>query len=98
MQEYESNLSDFYKKVVQNGICIVEETEGSNWDLFLYEKTVYSIPKKGSGADASVWCSLAHLKRHLHHVQHVCNAPAIIPSYWNILRPDVFKQLGITIS
>ena len=97
MQEYETNISEFYKNVVKDGSCIVKETGEANCDLFLYKETIYSIPKKGSGAEASLFCPLSHLRRHLHHIQYVCNAPNIIPSYWDVIRPDVFEQVGISI-
>lgn len=93
MEKYENNLSEYYKKVVQDGTLIVKE-EGT-WDLFLYDDVVYSIPKLGSGGGASTWCSLVHLKRHLHYLQKVCNSPSIIPSYWNVVRPDIFARIGI---
>ena len=66
-----------------------------NWDLWSYCGTVYSIPVKGSGCGASVWCALSNLRRHLYHLRNVCGYADLIPADWQNVNTDFLRGLGI---
>ena len=92
MRKYE-NMNDYYNNVVNNGILVA--TTSGNWDFFTYNDILYSIPKAGTGAGASVWCGLKSLKAHLYSLSYRRGYDSIIPPDWTVENNDFFRSLGI---
>ncbi len=84
---------DHAREIVENGIFIAND--GGNWDLWEHNETVYSIPVEGSGCDASVWCGVKNLRRHLCGLMHICGYSSLIPGYWENVNTDFLASLGI---
>lgn len=65
---------DEVRTITENGVFIANS---SNWDLWEYSGTVYSIPVSGCGA--SVWCAASKLRRHLHRLRQICGYSELVP-------------------
>ena len=92
MRKYE-NIDNYYNNVVNNGILVA--TTGGNWDFFAYNDILYSIPKAGTGAGASIWCGLKSLRAHLYSLQSRLQYNELIPPHWEIIDHAFFRALGI---
>lgn len=84
---------DHAREIVKHGVFIAND--GSNWDLWEHNGTVYSIPVEGSGCSASVWCGVKNLRQHLYGLMHICGRSSLIPSCWENVNTDFLESLGI---
>lgn len=80
------------RKITEKGVLIAHS---GNWDLWEYNGTVYSIPVIGSGAGASVWCSLSGLLAHLYRLRQICGYNTLIPTDWEDVNRDFLNGYGI---
>lgn len=92
-KQEDKTMSEYYNNVLTNGALIARGS--SNWDYYLYNGIVYSMPKPESGAGASVWCSVLNLKRHFAHIQYMRKSARLIPDDWQVVNPKFFESLGI---
>lgn len=82
------------ENIRENGLLIAN-TSG-NWDMYIYDDIMWSVPKTGSSAGLSFFCGIKTLKSHLMHLQYVCCGSGLIPDYWEVVNQDFFFSLGIT--
>lgn len=83
---------DEARKIVENGVFVACS---GNWDLWEYDRIIYSIPVSGSGCGASIWCGLASLRSHLYRLRQICGYDSLIPTGWENVNTDFLAGLGI---
>ena len=87
--------------MVDNEIKIIKENGeliavgGSNWDFYLFNNILWSIPKENSGAGASVWCGVKSLRAHLYGLSRIRNSKSLIPQDWQVVNSAFLSALGI---
>lgn len=84
---------DEARKITENGVFVAHS---GNWDLWEYDRIIYSIPVSGSGAGASVWCGLSSLRSHLYRLRQICGYNTLIPADWENVNTDFLAGFGIT--
>lgn len=97
MRKYDFNAmgsiwKDQAREIARNGDFVAHN---GHWDLWSYGGTVYALPISGSGCNASVWCAVSGLRRHLYHLRNVCGYADLIPADWEEVNTDYLKNLGI---
>lgn len=83
---------DLARTITASGVFVAHS---GNWDLWEYSGTVYSIPVPGSGCDASVWCAVSNLRRHLHRLRQICGCSGLIPDSWKNVNTEFLGGLRI---
>lgn len=66
-----------------------------SWDLWFYNKMIYSIACAGSGASCSSWCMVSDLRKHLYYLRNICGYVSLIPPSWENVNYDLLIQYGI---
>lgn len=97
MRRYDfEKMGDIWKNeartITEKGVFIANS---GNWDLWEYSGMVYSIPVAGSGCEASVWCAVSNLRRHLYRLRQICGYSGFVPDYWQSVNYDFLGGLGI---
>lgn len=92
LHEYNSIWQDVLKIVLGKGTKICQT--GANWELWLHEDMVYSIPIV-SGCGPSYWCPARKLREHLCHLRRIHGYDKLIPSDWEDVNLEALASCGV---